>query len=61
MTRQHSRNGAIFLIVLGLLILLSQAGVNVWHVFGLVNWNLFGPLLLIALGVAALVRRQSQA
>ncbi len=60
MARQHSRNGAIFLIVLGLLILLSQAGINVWRVFGLVNWNLFWPLLLIALGVAALTRRQKQ-
>ncbi len=61
MTRQHPRNGAYFLIILGLLILLSQAGINVWHVFGLVNWNLLWPLLLIGVGTAALLRRQNPA
>ncbi len=48
---RRQRAAGIVLVVLGLLFFAQQAGL-----FRL-NWNLFWPLVLVAIGVALLVRR----
>jgi len=48
----HGRTAGFVLVVLGLLLLSANAGF-----FNFINWNLFWPVIVIALGLALLARQ----